>query len=109
MENPKGSHGLQGRQPGYAENGDRLGGWEDSVCPCVSRPGVRGSNEQLGMRNRAVMYTGDTEVGGSHVVGKAGEPGSKIEIKCLGQNGVCTDGSLGRRVTGSLAEEGSSP
>lgn len=79
------------------------------MCPCMSRPGVRGSNEQLGMRNRVVMYAGDTEVGGSHAVGRAGEPGSKIEIQCLGQNGVHTDGNLGRRVTGSPAEEESSP
>lgn len=78
------------------------------MCPCVSWSGVRGSNEQLGMGNRVVRYAGHTEVGGSQVVGRAGEPGSKTEIQDLGQN-IRTHGSLCRGVTGSLAEERSSP
>lgn len=79
------------------------------MSPCVSKSEVRGSKEPLEMRNRVVRYAGDTEAGGSEVVGRAGEPGSKTEIQCLGQNGIRTDGSLCRGVTGSPAEEGYSP
>lgn len=52
MGNPKGCGGLQGRRPVYAEYRDQMGGWEDSMCLCVSRSGVAGSNEQLEMKNR---------------------------------------------------------
>lgn len=77
--------------------------------PCVSSSELRGSEEQLEMRSRVVRYAGDTEVGDSEVVGRAGESGSKTEMQCLGQDGIHTDGRLDRGVTGPPAEEGSSP